>query len=70
MHFSSIAGLEPKLSARKVRIFRHQYDYLNFGSWILEIGQPHKRLRFVRDGKERLLFVSMADLSSQGERPD
>lgn len=68
-HFSYIADLERTLSDRQLSILYHKYDDLTFGSWDLELGTSHKRLKFSYDGKEEQLHISSARLGSQAAQP-
>lgn len=68
-HFSAMAQLEASFAARKICIYEHSYHYLAFGSWMLVIGNAHKRLQFVWEGRDGALTAYAATLQSQKDHP-
>lgn len=51
-------------------VYRCRYDFLAFGSWVIEAGTSHRRLQLVRDGKERALRCATARLQNAGAVPE
>jgi hypothetical protein len=59
-HYRRIAALSERLASRgRCAIYRHQYDYLTFGSWQLVAGSRRRRFRFTWDGRDRFLDVEV-----------
>jgi hypothetical protein len=50
-------------------MFHCRYDFLAFGSWVLEVGTPHRRLQISLDGKEQLLRCSMGQVKNAASVP-
>ena len=69
-HLSSILDLSKKLQTVNIALFEHDYDMLCFGSFQLILGQSHRRLKFIWDGKEFSLGVSVSEYGSMGAVPD
>lgn len=59
-HYRRIAELAERLSARHLTIFRHEYDYLAFGSWRVVAGSRTRWFRFTWDGKDGHLEIEAA----------
>jgi hypothetical protein len=51
-------------------VYRCRYDFLAFGSWVIEAGTSHRRLQLVRDGQQRTLRYSTARLQNAGAVPE
>jgi hypothetical protein len=68
-HFRQLHLLSGHMDLAGLTLYEHHYRYLGFGSFTIELGQPHKRLQYKWDGKERFLVCSTATLSGQGENP-
>ena len=58
--FKMLVDLADVVAANGLTVYRCRYDFLSFGSWVLEAGTPHRRLQIVLDGTESLLRVSSA----------
>ena len=56
------------MAEKKIAIYRVNYDYLSFGSWVIECGTRHHRSRLVWDGKEFLISLSQCDVSDSRAR--
>ncbi len=65
---SALASLASRLLAKRIAIYRVEYDYSHFGSWTLVAGSRHKRVKLDWDGKESYLAVSTA-LFSDAQSP-
>jgi hypothetical protein len=57
-HFEFLAELVRDLRAEGFGVYSHRYEYLAFGSWMIDVGTRHRRLRLSYDGKEGSLQVS------------
>lgn len=68
-HFQQLSALSQRLAGAGLVVYEHHYQYLGFGSFMIEIGRAHRRLQFKWDGKERWLVSSSATPSSQGDPP-
>ena len=67
-HLERVAELERTLKG--VTLFEHHYYLLVFGSFELEFGKPHRRLRIVWDGRERFLTVQRSNFPNQSSHPE
>ena len=63
-HYRRIAELSEHLSRSGCTFYRHQYDYLAFGSWQLVAGTRKRQFRFTWDGKDRNLDVEVGIVQS------
>jgi hypothetical protein len=54
-YFEELARLSRELREQRIAIYSHGYDYLAFGSWMIEAGTRHRRVQVTYDGKEGLL---------------
>lgn len=64
-HLEQVAALAERLSRYGLTVFYHQYDDTAFGNFVLEIGRPHHRLRFVWDGRDSALVTSESGFQNQ-----
>ena len=62
-HLTRILDLADVAAEKHWVIFRHDYDLLCFGSFILEIGTRKLRRKYLWDGKEATLEILAAQLS-------
>ena len=69
-HLAAILSLAEHLASHSFAVFEHVYHYLQFGSWVLVIGNRHRRVQLVWDGKESLLRCSVSRLSGSSATPD
>lgn len=73
---SSIGQLETltriarSLAGSGLIVYRCRYDFLAFGSWVIEAGTSHHRLQIVRDGQRRTLRYATARLQNAGVVPE
>jgi hypothetical protein len=58
------------LASNGLVVYRCRYDFLAFGSWVVEAGTSHRRLQFVRDGQQRTLRCATAHLQNAGAVPE
>lgn len=63
-HFEQLAQLSERLGDRGIAVYSHRYDALSFGSWVVEAGTRHQRVRATYDGREGLLRFEEAAVSS------
>ena len=66
--FDTMHDVARFLMANGLVLYHCEYRF-SFGSWQIEAGTPHARLRIVRDGKERALTCATARVTSQGSVP-
>ena len=59
---SALAKFSANLSKSDYAIYNIDYSFMNFGSWTLEIGKRHDRIRFEWNGKESILTCSKASV--------
>jgi hypothetical protein len=57
IHLELILWLAERLSGYNLAIYRHEYDQLCFGSWIICFGLRHNKLKAIYDGKENVLRI-------------
>ena len=69
-HSRFVADLAEFCSKCNFTIYKHNYDYTVFGSWIMVIGRPHHRVKFSWDGKESYLGVSESEFKNQNSVPE
>ena len=60
-HFTELARLAERLAGRNRAIYRHSFDYMHFGSWVLEAGTRKRRVRVTWDGRESILSASVTE---------
>lgn len=60
-HITRLHDLAEALHKNGIAILEHAYHALAFGSFVLVVGRPRKRLKFGRDGKNFFLDVSCAE---------
>jgi hypothetical protein len=54
-HLRELAAILETLRPHRVMLYEHHYNLQAFGSFEVVIGRPHRRLRFLWDGREFLL---------------
>ena len=54
----------PRTGRRRHCGYCHRYDALSFGSWVVEAGTRHRRVRATYDGREGLLRLEEAVVNS------
>ena len=54
-YFGQLAELSRRLDEVGIALYSHRYDFLAFGSWMVEAGTRHRRVRVTYDGREGLL---------------
>ncbi len=69
-HSRLVGSLAEYCDAHNLTIYKHDYDYLVFGSWIIVIGNDHHRVKFCWDGKESYLGVSESEFDNLNSDPD
>ena len=57
------------VQSRRLILLTVQFDFLAFGSWRVEAGTSHRRVRIARDGKEGLLRPAIARTRVTTESP-
>jgi len=62
-HFDKIVAIARRAEEKAFAVFSHDYDYLCFGSFQLEVGTRKRRKRYSWDGKEGFLDIQTADFS-------
>lgn len=60
----TLVGFLGELSGKGVGLYEHHFDAQDFGSFYVVVGLPHDRLKFVWDGRDEVLTVSV------GKRPN
>jgi hypothetical protein len=65
----SLAALLDELTPSRLELRQFDYSPEFFGSFELHLGTGHRRLKFVWDGREDVLSLSSATLSSKGDVP-
>jgi hypothetical protein len=63
-YFEQLARLSKKLGDDGIALYSHRYDALSFGSWVVDAGTRHRRVRVTYDGREGLLRVEDAVVNS------
>jgi hypothetical protein len=63
-------GIARCLASNGLIVYRCRYDFLAFGSWVIEAGTSHRRLQLVRDGQQRTLRYATARLQNAGAVPE
>jgi len=63
-HFEHLARLSQELGDDGIAVYCHRYDALSFGSWVVEAGTRHRRVRVTYDGREGLLRLDDAVVNS------
>jgi hypothetical protein len=66
--FDTMHDVARFLMANGLVLYHCEYRF-SFGSWQVEAGTPHRRLRIVRDGKERTLTCASARVNNAGSIP-
>ena len=69
-HLEAMTTIARLLAANALVVYRCRYDFLAFGSWLVEGGTSHRRLQIVRDGKQSTLRCSTARLQNAGAVPE
>jgi hypothetical protein len=64
-----VAEVARLITARGLPVYRCEFDFLAFGSWTIETGTRHRRIRIVYDGKEHRLCCSTAALENTSSIP-
>ena len=54
-YFEHLARLSKELGDGGIAVYGHRYDALSFGSWVVDAGTRHRRVRVTYDGREGLL---------------
>lgn len=60
-HMETLVVFLGELSEKGVRLYEHHFDAQAFGSFGVVVGLPHRRLKFVWDGRDEILNVSVAN---------
>ncbi|MFQ5850878.1 MAG: hypothetical protein ACE5JU_09855 [Candidatus Binatia bacterium] len=68
-HIEHLEGLAEALRKDGIAVLEHSYHALAFGSFVLVVGRPMKRLKFSWDGKEFFLDVFYAEGDSSAVIP-
>jgi hypothetical protein len=63
-HFERMLMLVRRLTSANVHVHAQEYDFHSFGSWTLIAGTYRHRFRFAWNGRNRLLTVEEAFLST------
>lgn len=63
-HFEQLARVSKKLGDHGIALYSHRYDALSFGSWVVDAGTRHRRVRATYDGREGLLRFEKAAVDS------
>jgi hypothetical protein len=63
-YFQRLARVSEKLAEDGIAVYAHRYDALAFGSWIVEAGTRHRRIRATYDGRESQLRFEAAVIHS------
>ena len=69
-HLRLVGELAEYCAENNLTIYKHEYDYLIFGSWIIVVGEAHHRIKFSWDGKESYLGVSESEFKNQNSNSD
>lgn len=59
-YFKRLARLSRKLGDDGIALYSHRYDALSFGSWVVDAGTRHRRVRATYDGREGVLRFESA----------
>ena len=62
--FELFLNIARSVTARGLTVYRCRYDFLAFGSWVIEAGTSHRRLQIARDGKEGMLRCSTSSFDN------
>jgi hypothetical protein len=63
-YFERLARLSRKLGDDGIALYSHRYDALSFGSWVVDAGTRHRRVRATYDGREGVLRFESAVVHS------
>lgn len=63
-YFEHLARLSKELGDGGIAVYSHRYDALSFGSWVVDAGTRHRRVRVTYDGREGLLRFENAVVRS------
>ena len=66
----TLARIARSLAGSGLIVYRCRYDFLAFGSWVIEAGTSHHRLQIVRDGQRRTLRYATSRLQNAAAVPD
>ena len=58
-HMETLVGFLNELGEKGVGLYEHHFDAQSFGSFSVVVGLPHERLKFVWDGRDEILIVSV-----------
>jgi hypothetical protein len=68
-HLQELAVVLETLRPHRVTLYEHHYNHQAFGSFEVVIGRPHRRLRFLWDGREFRLAAEESNFSGAGDYP-
>lgn len=63
-YFDRLARLSRRLGDHGIAMYSHRYDALSFGSWVVDAGTRHRRVRATYDGREGALRFESAVVHS------
>jgi hypothetical protein len=66
----TLTSLARLLARSELTVYRCRYDFVAFGSWVIEAGVSHHRLQIARDGQARSFRFSEARLQNTAAVPD
>ena len=69
-YFATMQMLASDLAKKHIAIYQHRFDMLTFGNFFVVVGTRHKRWRFIWDGKEGVMTVSVAAIADSREVPE
>ena len=58
-HVETLLGFLRELANDGIALYEHHFDAQAFGNFIVVLGLPHRRVKFIWDGREFLLSVSV-----------
>ena len=65
-HFEALVQFVQRLREEHIAVYSHRYDFLAFGSWVIEVGNRHRRVQLTHDGKEGVLRLCRAAVTTDG----
>lgn len=66
----ALADFARRLAENRLAVYSVAYDMLHFGSWTLEVGRRHRRIRLAWDGKESSLDLAVGSSGSSNVAVD
>lgn len=65
-----VTRISRHLTTSGLVVYRCRYDFMAFGSWVIEAGTSHRRVQVVRDGQGGTFGFSTARLQNAGAVPN